>query len=146
MALHARAFPHPNFHSPGIKDTDLTIFHPSSVNHRLVDDALIHLVDAGVVADIHMLRAQINKKQNIKQQCLELDGQEREAEGKMLLVERYLVHARARSRLQEHLLRTRPSSPPSSFVPRIHVVQGPPESEWVDKDGCDSLKCQAVPK
>jgi hypothetical protein len=34
-----------------------------------------------------MLRAQINKKQNIKQQCLELDGQEQEAEGKMLLVE-----------------------------------------------------------
>jgi hypothetical protein len=99
MALHARAFPHPNFHSLGIKDTDLTIFHPSSVNRRLVDDALIHLTDAGVVADVHTLHAQINKKQNIKRQCLELDGQEREAEGKMLLVERYLVHARARSRL-----------------------------------------------
>jgi hypothetical protein len=66
MALHARAFPHPNFHSPGIKDTDLTIFHPSSVNRQLVDDALIHLTDAGVVADVHMLCAQINKKQNIK--------------------------------------------------------------------------------
>jgi hypothetical protein len=95
MALHTRAFPHPNFHSPGIKDTDLTIFHPSSINRRLVDDALIHLTDAGVVADVHTLRAQINKKQNIKRQRLELDGQEREAEGKMLLVERYLVHARA---------------------------------------------------
>jgi hypothetical protein len=78
---------------------------------------LIHLTDAGVVANVHTLRAQINKKQNIKRQHLELDGQEREAEGKMLLVERYLVHARARSRLQDHLLRTRPSSPPSSFVP-----------------------------
>jgi hypothetical protein len=33
MALHAHTYPHPNFHSPGIKDTDLTIFHPSSVNH-----------------------------------------------------------------------------------------------------------------
>jgi hypothetical protein len=33
-----------------------------------VDDALIHLVDTGVVADIHMLCAQINKKQNIKRQ------------------------------------------------------------------------------
>jgi hypothetical protein len=32
MALHTRAYPHPNFHSPGIKDTNLTIFHPSSVN------------------------------------------------------------------------------------------------------------------
>jgi hypothetical protein len=68
MALHARAFPHPNFHSPSIKDTDLTIFHPSSVNRRLVDDALIHLTDAGVVADVHTLCAQINKKQNIKRQ------------------------------------------------------------------------------
>jgi hypothetical protein len=32
MALHAHAYPHPNFHSPGIKDTNLIIFHPSSVN------------------------------------------------------------------------------------------------------------------
>jgi hypothetical protein len=99
MALHARAYPHPNFHSPSVKDTNLTIFHPSSVNCRLVDDALIHLTDAGVVADVHMLCAQINKKQNIKRQQLELDGQEREAEGKMLLVEQYLIYARARSRL-----------------------------------------------
>jgi hypothetical protein len=76
MDLHARAYPHPNFHSPSIKDTDLTIFHPSSINRRLMDDALIHLIDAGVVADVHTLRAQINEKQNIKQQRLELDGQE----------------------------------------------------------------------
>jgi hypothetical protein len=68
MALHAHAYPHPNFHSSGIKDTDLTIFHPSSVNRRLVDDALIYLVNTGVIADVHTLRAQINKKQNIKQQ------------------------------------------------------------------------------
>jgi hypothetical protein len=34
MALHAHAYPHPNFHSPGIKDTDLTIFHPSSINRQ----------------------------------------------------------------------------------------------------------------
>src|SRR5437588_12939854 len=68
MALHAHAYPHPNFHSPSIKDTDLTIFHPSSVNRQLVDDALIHLVDAGVIADVHTLHAQINKKQNIKWQ------------------------------------------------------------------------------
>jgi hypothetical protein len=68
MALHTCTFPHPNFHSLGIKDTDLTIFHPSSVNCRLVDNTLIHLVDTGVVADVHTLRAQINKKQNIKRQ------------------------------------------------------------------------------
>jgi hypothetical protein len=66
MALHAHAYPHPNFHSPSTKDTNLTIFHPSSVNHQLVDDALIHLTDAGVIANVHTLRAQINKKQNIK--------------------------------------------------------------------------------
>jgi hypothetical protein len=76
MALHAHTYPHPNFHSPGIKVTNLTIFHPSSINRRLIDNALIHLVDAGVVADVHTLRAQINKKQNIKRQRLELDGQE----------------------------------------------------------------------
>jgi hypothetical protein len=66
MALHTHAYPHPNFHSLGIKDTDLTIFHPSSVNHRLVDDALIYLINAGVIANVHTLCAQINKKQNIK--------------------------------------------------------------------------------
>ena len=32
MALHAHPYPHPNLTGPGIKDTDLTIFHPSSVN------------------------------------------------------------------------------------------------------------------
>jgi hypothetical protein len=57
MSLHARAFPHPNLYGPGTKDSDLTIFHPSSVNRHLVDDALIHLLDAGVVADIHTYRA-----------------------------------------------------------------------------------------
>jgi hypothetical protein len=99
MALHARTYPHPNFHSPGTKDTNLTIFHSSSVNCQLIDDTLIHLVDAGVIANVHTLCTQINKKQNIKQQRLELDGQEREAEGKMLLVKWYLVHTRARTRL-----------------------------------------------
>jgi hypothetical protein len=68
MALHACTYPHPNFHSPGIKDTDLTIFYPSSVNRQLVDDTLIHLVNTGVVTDVYMLCAQINKKQNIKWQ------------------------------------------------------------------------------
>jgi hypothetical protein len=64
----------------------------------------------------------------------------------MLLVKRYLIHARARSRLQDHLLCTHPSSPPSSFVPHIHAAQGPPESEWVNEDSHDSLKCWAVSK
>jgi hypothetical protein len=66
MALHARTYPYPNFHTPSIKDTDLSIFHPNSVNHQLVDDALICLVNAGVIADVHTLHTQVNKKQNIK--------------------------------------------------------------------------------
>jgi hypothetical protein len=57
MALHAHTYPNPNFHSPGIKDTDLTIFHPSSINCQLVDDALIHLVDTGVITDVYTLYA-----------------------------------------------------------------------------------------
>jgi hypothetical protein len=28
ITLHACPYPHPNFHSSGTKDTDLTIFHP----------------------------------------------------------------------------------------------------------------------
>jgi hypothetical protein len=31
-----------------------------------MDNALIHLINVGVVADVHMLHTQINKKQNIK--------------------------------------------------------------------------------
>jgi hypothetical protein len=104
MALHARAFPNPNFHYPGIKDTDLAAFHPDSVNRRLVDNALVNIIDPGIVADVHTMRAQITKKKNIKRQRVELDHQEREADGKLLLVERYLVHARARTRIQDHLL------------------------------------------
>jgi hypothetical protein len=64
----------------------------------------------------------------------------------MLLVEWYLVHTRARSRLQDHLLHTHPSSPSASFVLWIHAVQGPPKSEWTNEDGHDSLKCWAVSK
>ena len=146
MSLHARAYPHPNLTGPGIKDSDLTIFHPSSVNRHLVDDALIRLTDTGVVADVHTYRAQLTTKQNIKRQRLKLDAKEREADGKQLLCERYLTHAHARSRLQNHLLRDRPPSPPSNFIPRIHAAQGPPESEWVSEDGRDSLECRAVPK
>jgi hypothetical protein len=62
MALHTYAYPNPNFYTPSVKDTNLIIFHPSSVNHQLVDDALIHLVDAGVIVDVYTLHSQINKK------------------------------------------------------------------------------------
>ena len=146
MALHAHAHPSPNFTGPGIKDTDLAIFHPSSVNCHLVDNTLIRLTDTGVVADVHTYRMQLTTKQNIKRQMLELDAKEHEADGKQLLCERYLTHARARSRLQNHLLRNRPPSPPSNFIPCIHAAQGPPESEWTPGEGRDSLECHAVPK
>jgi hypothetical protein len=66
MALHARAFPNPNFHYPSIKVTDLSTFHPDSVNCRLVDNALIAVIDPGIVADVHTLHTQITKKKNIK--------------------------------------------------------------------------------
>jgi len=55
--LHARAFPSPNFNCPGIKDTDLQIFHPSSANLHLVNEALIDLKDPGVIADVHRYQA-----------------------------------------------------------------------------------------
>ena len=93
-----------------------------------------------------MLRAQYNKLENIKRQCLDLDSQECSAKKKMLNCERYLTHTAVRTRLQTHLLRTRPSSPPSSFLPRIHVVQGPPEDQWSDVEGKDSLELHAIPK
>ena len=87
MALHAHAFPNPNFSRPGIKDTDLSAFHPNSVNHLLIDNALVRLIDPGVVADVHTLHTQITKKKQIKRQRIELDAQEREADGKMVFVE-----------------------------------------------------------
>jgi len=51
--LHAWAFPSPNFNRPGIKDTNLQIFHPLSANPHLVNKALIDLKDPGVIADMH---------------------------------------------------------------------------------------------
>ena len=93
-----------------------------------------------------MLRAQYNKLESIKRQRLDLDGQERSAKKKMLDCERYLTHAAVRTRLQTHLLRTRPTSPPSSFLPRIHAAQGPPEDQWSDVEGEDSLELRAIPR
>ena len=115
--LHARAFPTPNFSRPGIKDTDLYIFHPSSSSRIIVDDALYHLGDPGVIADVHTLRAQHDELMRIKRQRLELDNKERMANRKLLDMERYLAAAAVRTRLQPHLLRTRPASPPFFLYP-----------------------------
>ena len=135
MALHACAFPNPNFSRPGIKDTNLSAFHPDSVNCLLVNNALIRLIDPGIVTDIHTLCTQITKKKQIKRQRMELDAQGREADGKIVFVEQYLVHGRARSRIQDHLMMTRPPSPPANFVPCIFTAQGPPEREWTPGEG-----------
>jgi len=72
--LHACSYPTPNFHRPEVKDTDHTIFHPSSTSHLVIDNTLYHLGDPGVVADVHMLRAQYNKLEEIKQQCIDLNN------------------------------------------------------------------------
>jgi len=144
--LHARAFPTPNFNRPGAKDTDHTIFDPSSTSRLIVDDAIYHLGDPGIVADIHTLCAQINKLKGIKHQHIDLDNQERSANKKRLDCKRYLTHAAVHTRLQNHLLCTRPTSPPSSFLPCIFAAQGPPEDKWSDVEGEDSLEACAIPK
>ena len=144
--LHACSYPTPNFHCPGAKDTNHTIFNPSSTSRLVVDDALYHLGDPGVIADVHMLHAQYNKLESIKRQCLDLDSQERSTKKKMLDCKRYLTHAAVRTCLQTHLLCTCPSSPPSSFLPHIHAAQGPPEDQWSDVKGKDSLELHAISK
>jgi len=93
-----------------------------------------------------MLRAQYNKLEGIKRQCIDLDNQERNANKKKLDCKWYLTHAAVHMRLQNHLLHTHPSSPPSSFLPCIFATQGPPEDEWSNVKGEDSLKLHAFPK
>ena len=143
--LHARAFPSPNFNRPGVKDTDLNIFHPSSTRRLLVDNALIDLKDPGVIADVHWYRAYQTELDSVKRRRVELENTQDRVEGKLLTVERYLPHAAVRTRLNPHLLKTRPPSPPTIFpsphlhVPRIFAGQGPPDSEEEDTDTCTVL-------
>ena len=119
---------------------ELAIFHPSALNCTIVDDALLHLGDAGVIADIHTLREQHLHLATIRQQQVELGRQELKAEEKKNKMERYLTHVAARTCLVPHLLCTRPRSPPSSIVPRIHAAQGPPDCNPEDYGGEDSLE------
>ena len=144
--LHARPFPHPNFNGNTPRDTELAIFHPSALNRTIVDDALLNLGDAGVIADVHTLREQHLRLATIRQQRIELGRQELKAEEKKNEVERYLTHAAARTWLVPHLLRTRPRSPPSSIIPRIHAAQGPPDCNPEDCKGEDSLERRVVKK
>ena len=80
--LHARLFPHPNFNGNTPCDTELAIFHPSMLNCTTVDDALLHLGDVGVIADVYTLREQHLRLATIRQQRIELGRQELKAEEK----------------------------------------------------------------
>jgi hypothetical protein len=88
----------------------------------VVDNALFHLGDAGVIADVHTLRAQYTCLANVKRQRVELDDIKCKAEKKKNTMERYLTHAAVRTCLHPHLLKERPTSPPSSIIPRLHTT------------------------
>ena len=66
------------------------------------------------------------------------------ASRKLLDMERYLATAAVRTRLQPHLLRTCPASPPSSFIPRIFAAQGPTNETGEQVEGEDSLEARQV--
>ena len=74
--LHARAFPNANFNGCVPRDTDLAPFYPSAPNRLIIDDALFHLGDPGVIADVHTLSAQYLCIAEIKRQRTELTRQE----------------------------------------------------------------------
>ena len=138
--LHTRPFPHPNFNANTPCDTELAIFHPFTLNCAVVDDALLHLGDAGVIADVHTLREQHLCLATIRQQQIKLGRQELKAEEKKNEIEQYLMHAAVRTQLVPHLLHTQPRSPPSSIIPHIHAAQGPPDCNPEKCEGEDSLE------
>jgi hypothetical protein len=93
IPLHAYTFSNANFFRLGLKDTDLAIFHPSAVGHLIIDNALFHLGDLGVIADVHCLCAQYTHLENIKRQRLELNKLEHKAEKEKMASEQYLAYA-----------------------------------------------------
>jgi len=113
----------------------------------MVDTALVSLKDPGVLADVHQLWGLHNIISSAKRQRLELEKKETRAEADLLIVEWRLASSAVRTRLQQHLLATRPPSPPTFLiptrdyrVPRIFAAQGPPDVE----EGEDSLKSCAI--
>jgi len=145
--LQAKAYPSPNFNRRGVKDTDLNLFHPAHLSRLMVDTALVNLKDPGILADVHRLRGLHNIISNAKRQHLELKKKETRAEADLLIVERRLASSAVRTRLQQHLLATRPPSPPTFLlptrdyrVPRIFAAQGPPDIE----EGEDNYEDRAV--
>jgi len=83
----------------------------------MVDTALVNLKDPGILADVHRLRGYHNIISRAKRQRLELEKQETKAEADLLIVERRLASSAVRTRLQQHLLTTRPPSPPTFLLP-----------------------------
>ena len=57
VPLHACTYSIANFFRAGVKDTELTIFHPSATSQLTIDDTLFYLGDLGIIADVHTLRA-----------------------------------------------------------------------------------------
>jgi hypothetical protein len=53
----------------------------------VVDNALFHLGDAGVIANVHTLQAQYTRLANVKRQRVELDTIECKAEKKKNIME-----------------------------------------------------------
>jgi len=113
----------------------------------MVDTALVNLKDPGVLANVHWFRGLHNIISSAKRQHLELEKKETWAEADLLVVERHLASSAVRTRLQQHLLATRPPSPPTFLlptcdyrVPRIFATQGPPNVE----EGEESFEDRAV--
>jgi len=113
----------------------------------MVDMALVSLKDPGILADVHRYRGYHNIISNAKRQRLELEKKETQAEANLLTVEWRLASSAVQTCLQQHLLATRPPSPPTFLlpthghrVPQIFAAQGPPNV----KEGEDNLECRAV--
>ena len=140
--LYAKAYPSPNFNCCGVKDTDLNIFHPAHTSHLLVNNTLVALRDPGVLPDRYRFRAYHNTLTSIKRQCLDLDKQKDHVEAKLLTVEQRLTSSTICTHLQQHLLVTRPPSPPmaillppcSQHILCIFAIQGPPDMEPREDD------------
>ena len=138
-----KAYPSPNYNRRGVKDTDLNLFHPTHLSCLMVDMVLVNLKDPGVLADIHQLWGLHNIISSAKRQRLELEKKEVQAEADLLVVEQCLASSAVRTCLQQHLLATRPPSPPTFLVPThdyqvpcIFTTQGPPNVE----EGEDNLE------
>jgi hypothetical protein len=146
IPLHGHAFSNANFFRSGLRDTDLGIFHPSAISHLVVDDALFHLGDPGVIADIHCLQAQYTHLKNIKRQRLELDILKCKAEKEKMASKQYLAYATIHTQLHPYLICRQPASPPSYVIPYIHAAQRPSNDMPINCEGEDSLEHQKVKK